>query len=76
MAQKPGIDVSQLPRWKVVFTDESIRPDAADMLRETCSVQVLRSYPSEAALIDASHDADAILARLGVVTAAVIEAAP
>ena len=76
MAQTPGIDVSQPPRWKVVFTDESIRPDAADMLRETCSVQVLRSYPSEAALIDASHDADAILARLGVVTAAVIEAAP
>src|ERR1700722_3496174 len=64
------------PRWKVVFTDESIRQEAADMLRETCTLQVLRSYPSEAELVEACHDADAILARLGVVTAAVIEAAP
>ncbi len=46
------------------------------MLRETCTVQVLRSYPSETALVEACRDADAILARLGVVTAAVIEAAP
>ena len=64
------------PRWKVVFTDEIIRQEAADMLRETCTMQVLRSYPSEAALVEACHDADAILARLGVVTATVIEAAP
>ena len=62
-------------RWKVVFTDESIRSEAADLLHETCTVQVLRAYPSEAALIEACRDADAILARLGVVTARVIEAA-
>jgi len=64
------------PRWKVVFTDESIRPEAADRLRDTCTVQVLQAYPSERTLIEACHDADAILARLGVVTARVIEAAP
>jgi D-3-phosphoglycerate dehydrogenase len=39
-------------------------------------VHVLDAYPSEAALIAACQDADAILARLGVVTARVIEAAP
>ena len=75
MNRTPDIDVPA-PRWKVVFTDESIRQEAADMLRETCTIQVLRSYPSEAALIEACRDADAILARLGVVTAAVIEASP
>ncbi len=64
------------PRWKAVFTDESIRPEAAERLAGTCAVQVLQAYPSEAALIEACHDADAILARLGVVTARVIEAAP
>ncbi len=63
-------------RWKVVFTDESIRPEAADRLHDTCSVQILRAYPSETILIEACHDADAILARLGVVTERVIEAAP
>jgi D-3-phosphoglycerate dehydrogenase / 2-oxoglutarate reductase len=63
-------------RWKVVFTDESIRPEAADRLRDTCTVQILQAYPNETTLIDACHDADAILARLGVVTAGVIEAAP
>ncbi len=64
------------PPWKVVFTDESIRPEAADRLRDTCTVQILQAYPTETTLIDACRDADAILARLGVVTARVIEAAP
>lgn len=63
-------------RWKVVFTDESIRPEAADLLRECCAVKLLDAYPSEATLVDACRDADAILARLGVVTAPVIQAAP
>jgi D-3-phosphoglycerate dehydrogenase len=62
--------------WKVVFTDESIHPDVVARLADTCTVQVLQAYPSEAALIEACHDADAILARLGVVTAPVIAAAP
>jgi D-3-phosphoglycerate dehydrogenase len=69
-------DVCGKARRKVVFTDESICAEAADCLRETCAMQVLQAYPTEAALIAACHDADAILARLGVVTAAVIEAAP
>ncbi len=63
-------------RWKVVFTDESIHPEVVARVADTCTVQVLQSYPSEAALIAACHDADAILARLGVMTAPVIEAAP
>lgn len=63
-------------RWNVVFTDESIGPEATELLRESCSLQVLSAYPSEAALIEACREADAILARLGVVTARVIEAAP
>ncbi|HTC10631.1 MAG TPA: hydroxyacid dehydrogenase [Acetobacteraceae bacterium] len=63
-------------RWKVVFTDESIHPEVVARVADTCTVQVLQSYPSEAALIAACHDADAILARLGVVTAPVIAAAP
>lgn len=62
--------------WKVVFTDESIHPEVAARLAATCTVQVLQAYPTEAALIAACRDADAILARLGVVTAPVIEAAP
>ena len=64
------------PRWKVVLTDESIHPDVVARLATACSVQVLQAYPSESALIAACRNADAILARLGVVTAAVIEAAP
>jgi phosphoglycerate dehydrogenase-like enzyme len=63
------------PRWKVVFTDESIRPEAAVRLRDTYTVQILPAYPSETALIAACHNADAIPARFGVVTARVIEAA-
>jgi len=60
-------------RHIVVFTDESIRAEAADLLSATCDVRVLRAYPSEDTLVDACRDADAILARLGVVTRRVIE---
>src|SRR5512133_2646932 len=60
----------------VVFTDGSIRREAVDLLDPTCEVRMLSAYPSEAALIEACGDAVAILARLGVVTRAVIEAAP
>lgn len=63
-------------RWKVVFTDDSICAEAVERLREYCCLQVLSAYPSEEALIQACRDADAILARLGVITARVIEAAP
>ena len=60
----------------VVFTDGSIRREAVDLLAPSCEVRMLSAYPSEAALIDACGDAVAILARLGVVTRRVIEAAP
>jgi D-3-phosphoglycerate dehydrogenase / 2-oxoglutarate reductase len=63
-------------RHVVVFTDGSIRAEAADLLSATCDVRVLRAYPSEDTLVDACRDADAILARLGVVTRRVIENAP
>ncbi|MFO1306283.1 MAG: hydroxyacid dehydrogenase [Burkholderiales bacterium] len=63
-------------RHVVVFTDGSIRKEAHDLLAPTCEVRVLRAYPSEDALIEACRDADAILARLGVVTRRVIEQSP
>ncbi|MFO1313654.1 MAG: hydroxyacid dehydrogenase [Burkholderiales bacterium] len=63
-------------RHVVVFTDGSIRKEALDLLAPACEVRVLRAYPSEDALIEASRDADAILARLGVVTRRVIEQSP
>jgi phosphoglycerate dehydrogenase-like enzyme len=59
----------------VVFTDESIHPKVAERLRETCTVRILQAYPSAEVLAEACRDAEAILARLGVVTARVIEAA-
>jgi D-3-phosphoglycerate dehydrogenase / 2-oxoglutarate reductase len=63
-------------RPTVVFTDESIRPEVAERLRACCNVRILHAYPSEQVLADACQDAEAILARLGVVTARVIAAAP
>jgi phosphoglycerate dehydrogenase-like enzyme len=59
----------------VVFTDGSIRKEAIDLLSPACDVRVLDAYPSEDALVEACRDADAILARLGVVTRRVIESA-
>jgi len=66
----------RLMKHVVVFTDGSIRKEAIDLLAPTCQVRVLEAYPSEDALIAACGDADAILARLGVVTRRVIEHAP
>lgn len=63
-------------RWQVVFTDGSIRRPALDLLAPTCDVRVLDAYPSEAVLAAACADADAVLARLGTVTRAVLAAAP
>jgi len=63
-------------RHVVVFTDASIRKEAVELLSPTCDVSILSAYPSEDALIEACRDADAILARLGVVTRRVIEQAP
>ncbi len=59
-----------------MLTDDTIHRDAVERLRTSCTVQFLRAYPSEAELIEACSDANAILARLGVVTARVIETAP
>ena len=63
-------------RHVVVFTDASIRKEAVELLSPTCDVSILSAYPSEDAMIEACRDADAILARLGVVTRRVIEQAP
>ncbi len=65
-----------LPRKLVVLTDNSVHTDAVDRLRACADVRILEAYPSETTLIEACHEADAILARLGVVTAGVIEACP
>jgi D-3-phosphoglycerate dehydrogenase len=59
-----------------VFTDETIRREALDLLAPTCDVRVLHAYPSEDELAAACADARGILARLGTVSARVIESAP
>jgi D-3-phosphoglycerate dehydrogenase / 2-oxoglutarate reductase len=64
-------------RPMVVLTDDTVRPEVLERLRERCALRVLDgSYPSDAALIAACTDADAILARLGIVSANVIAQAP
>jgi D-3-phosphoglycerate dehydrogenase / 2-oxoglutarate reductase len=61
----------------VVFTDDTASPEGAALLQETCDVRILPgAYPSEAVLIAACRDANAIFARLGDVTKGVIDAAP
>ena len=60
----------------VVLTDGSVHPEAVERLRSRAEIRILNAYPPEAALVEACGDADAILARLGVVTAGVMEAAP
>ena len=61
----------------VVFTDDTASPEGAALLQETCDVRILPgAYPSEALLIAACRDANAIFARLGDVTKDVIDAAP
>jgi D-3-phosphoglycerate dehydrogenase / 2-oxoglutarate reductase len=60
----------------VVLTDGSVHPEAVERLRARAELRVLSAYPSEAALMEVCGDADAILARLGVVTADVIAASP
>ena len=68
----PGL----LQRRRVVFTDATIGREALYLLAATCDVRVLDQYPSEQALIAACSDAHGILARLGTITARVIENAP
>lgn len=64
------------PRPLVVLSDPSIHPKAVALLRERFDVHALDAYPSEQRFADACIHASAILARLGVVTRRVIEAAP
>jgi D-3-phosphoglycerate dehydrogenase len=64
------------PPKLVVLTDSSVHRAAVERLRAYAAVRVLGAYPSETALINSCREADAILARLGVVTAGVIEACP
>jgi D-3-phosphoglycerate dehydrogenase len=65
-----------LTRHVVVLTDGSIRKEAIDLLSPTCEVRVLEAYAAENAMVAACRDAEAILARLGVVTRRVIDSAP
>ncbi len=60
----------------VVLTDGSVHPAAVERLQAHAAVRVLEAYPSEGTLTKSCHEADATLARLGVVTAGVIEASP
>jgi D-3-phosphoglycerate dehydrogenase len=59
-----------------VFTDDTVRPEAAALLAPHCELRVLAAYPSEDTLALACRDAQGILARLGTVTRRVIEQAP
>lgn len=63
-------------RRLVVLTDGTVHPRAVNRLRGHAEVRILDAYPDEATLIEACRDSDAILARLGIVTARVIAAAP
>ena len=62
------------PRKLVVLTDNTVHPEAVDRLRARARVRILDAYPAEATLAQACREADAILARLGVVTAGVLQA--
>ncbi|MGE0226647.1 MAG: hydroxyacid dehydrogenase [Acetobacteraceae bacterium] len=65
-----------MTRPVVLLTDPSIHQDAVARLRGTCDVRIGPAYADEATLIGAARNADAILVRLGMITAAVIDAAP
>jgi D-3-phosphoglycerate dehydrogenase / 2-oxoglutarate reductase len=67
---------SPRPRKIIVLTDNSVHPDAVQRLRARAEIRILSAYPDEAAMIEACCDADAILARLGVVSARVINLCP
>ena len=60
----------------VVLSDPSIHRTAVALLERHCTVRILEAYCPEGAFAEACAGADAILARLGTVTRAVIEAAP
>ena len=62
--------------FNVLITDASIRPEGIELLESVASLTVLQSYTSEADIIEAARDADAILARTAIISKAVIEAAP
>ena len=64
------------PPKRVVLTDNTVHPEAVARLRTRAAVHILDGYPDEATLTDACRNADAVLARLGVVTTGVIRAAP
>lgn len=66
-----------MSRPLVVFTDDTVHPAAAERLASSCELRILEgAYPHEERLAEACADATAILARMGVVTRRVIEAAP
>jgi len=60
----------------VVLSDPTIHPEAIALLERHCRLHALPPYSPEEAYAGACAEASAILARLGVVTRRVIEAAP
>lgn len=63
--------------FKVLVTDKLIKGDGLSLLRKRGGeVVVLQAYAEEDELTEAVKDADAMMARSVVVTAAVVEAAP
>ena len=61
-----------MSRPLVVFTDDTVRPEAAALLAPQCDVRILAAYPPEDTLAAACREAQGILARLGTVTRRVI----
>lgn len=61
---------------KVLIADAAIHPDGIKLLEAVADLTLLPSYSTEAELVSAAGDVDAILARTSKITAAVIAASP
>jgi D-3-phosphoglycerate dehydrogenase len=65
-----------LTRPLITFTDDTVHPAAAERLGEFYDLRILPgSYPTEDVLAAACADADAVLARMALMTRRVIESA-
>jgi len=65
-----------MSRPRVVLTDDTIHPAGAERLAPTCDLTILKGeYPSEEKLCEVCEEADAVFARMAVMTRKVIESA-
>jgi len=62
--------------YKVLLADAAIRPEGMETLEEVASLIPFPAYASEADLVPAAGDIDAILARTGEISRAVVRASP